>query len=320
MPISNNVNKTGKYISKYIKKLIVIGGGVGPKAGAAMHDQIIEMTDNGRDKDQGHPPVIHTSFSGSVKDRTAWLKSDRAEPNPGGEMAKGINRALKGFMEYPGDMVLGIPCNTFHSKPIWNYFLSLLEHPERITVINMIEETAKKILKRQFEYGKPITVGLLSTEGTRDTGVYSDVMKEKKIKLLTLDDEQQAFVTKAIYDTDFGIKGQKPDMKEARRLISNAIDSLRPQGASLFILGCTELPLPYLAQGGIPGDCLDPAKILAKELLRQGGYALTDDNATDDEDEETTGQDGNDFLNLPDMKGLDLPLDDDDDGKMEAVD
>ena len=301
----NVISNLGKNIAKQAKKMIVIAGGVGPAAGVSTHDQIVKMTNNGLDKDQGHATIVQASFSGSVKDRTAYLLTTdptkkKEMKNPGVEMAKAINRTLKGHMEFPGNMVLGVPCNTFHAPEIWNAFIKNLDNPERIELINMIEETAKAVKIREEVFRKKMTVGLLSTQGTRDTGVYSEIMKKYDVDLLTLDNDQQNKVTQAIYDEKTGIKGQAPKWEEARNLINGAIESLRKRGAEIFILGCTELPLPYqVLEGVIPDDCLDPAAILAEKLIEESGHAVKKEHKKETPD----AAHGNDFLNLEEYSG-----------------
>lgn len=321
MSSSKFISKVGKSFVSQAKKMIVIAGGVGPAAGVSTHEQIVKMTNNGLDKDQGHASTVQVSFSGSVKDRTVYLLENdknkkREMKNPGIEMSKAINRTLSGHMAYPGNMVLGVPCNTFHAPEIWNEFIDNLENRDRIMIINMIEETAKKIKIREEVYAKKIVVGLLSTKGTRDTGVYSTVMKESGIELLTLDNDQQEKVTQAIYDERTGIKGQAPDWEDALKLINGAIESLRKRGAEVFILGCTELPLPYqILQSVIPTDCLDPAAILAERLVEESGHIVKKEHKK----ETPNASHGNDYLNLEDDDGFMPQLETQDMSKMEEV-
>ena len=53
--------------------VIIIGGGVGPMAGVALHEKIIEhtLTDG---TDQSHLAVHHYSCSSVISDRTAFLQ------------------------------------------------------------------------------------------------------------------------------------------------------------------------------------------------------------------------------------------------------
>ena len=54
------------------EKVLIIGGGVGPMAGVALHARIIENTLPGG-SDQGHLDVRHFSRSADVTDRTEFL-------------------------------------------------------------------------------------------------------------------------------------------------------------------------------------------------------------------------------------------------------
>ncbi|MCC3306392.1 aspartate/glutamate racemase family protein [Sneathiella sp. HT1-7] len=282
------------------KKVILLAGGVGPAAGVSAHHQIVGLTDNGSCKDQGHASVIHLSFSGSVLDRTVWLFSDRKAPNPGGEMAKAVNRAMDGFMKQNCKVVLGVPCNTFHAPAIWDVFIKNLNFVNRIKIVHMIEETAQAIKKVKKNNGKVLKVGLMATDGTRKSKVYDNIFKKYgDLQLVFPEVFDQKNIMDAIYNSNYGVKGQTPDMQKDLKLINGVIDKLRQKGATAFILGCTELPLPFQAVNGkIPNDCFDPANILVRTLITQSGHTLKGllNMKKDGEKDPITG---NDFLNIP---------------------
>ncbi|MEP4191052.1 MAG: hypothetical protein ABJN51_08235 [Sneathiella sp.] len=170
-------NKTrigGKMCPK--KNFLVIGGGVGPAAGVMFHDKIVDLVNNRNLKDQGHAPVIHLSMSPYVLDRTRFLKNE-IQDNPGINMALAVKAASESFGDSAGDFVVGVPCNTFHSKRVFNAYRAILSHP-RIHLIHMINETADAIPPTPLAEGgeiRPKTkVILLSTRGTRDTNVYDE--------------------------------------------------------------------------------------------------------------------------------------------------
>ena len=75
-------------------------------------------------------------------------------------------------------------------------------------------------------------------------------------------------VHRAIYDPHFGIKAvSNPCTKEATELVLKGIKHVHERGAEAVILGCTELPL------AVPMDvavtCIDPARALARALIRE---------------------------------------------------
>jgi aspartate/glutamate racemase len=284
-------------------KLLVVGGGVGPAAGNATQAKIIEQTDN-HGTDQGHANLLQTSVSSFIMDRTKWLNRNKPGHekdlelakqlgNPGIAQANIINNSLAGWMQIKDTQaVIGVPCNTFHSQEVWDAFEKNLKNRDRLNVVHMINETAEAII-RAFpnEYkNKTLLVGLLSTSGTRDTGVYGDVMKKKGIRLRLLDGDPgsngydstpQGQVMDAIYNSAWGIKGSRPDYQKALNIIEVAIQGLRtqtkeyPQAPNAFILGCTELPLPYKELNKpVPHNYIDPVEVLVKRMIILGGYSL----------------------------------------------
>lgn len=284
-------------------KLLVLGGGVGPAAGVAAQDKIIKMTDN-RGNDQGHADLIQTSVSSRVMDRTKWLNRNKSGHgadlkqanvlgNPGTAQANVINNSLAGWLANSKQQaVIGVPCNTFHSKEVWDAFIKGLNKPDQLDVVHMINETADVILKgfpEERENGT-LLVGLLSTQGTRDTGVYGNVFKEKGIPLRLLagdpgdknyEKTPQGAVMEAIYNSQWGIKGDNPDYKRAYEIIESAIHWLSKPSKDqkgtpvAFILGCTELPLPYKElKQPIPHNYVDPVDVLVRQMIKRGDYQL----------------------------------------------
>ena len=74
-----------------------------------------------------------------------------------------------------------------------------------------------------------------------------------------------------IYDV---VKASKP-MEPVRENWEQVLDTLRGQGAELFILGCTELPVLSGALRS-KGPFLDPTDELAKEAILFCGYEVKD--------------------------------------------
>ena len=72
-------------------------------------------------------------------------------------------------------------------------------------------------------------------------------------------------------DPSRGKRTEKPHAEKERW--DAILDTLRGQGADLFILGCTELPV---LAGALPseGPFLDPTDELAKAAIRFCGYEV----------------------------------------------
>ncbi|WP_169545513.1 aspartate/glutamate racemase family protein [Sneathiella aquimaris] len=288
------------------RNFIVVGGGVGPAAGVAFHQKLIDMLDNRGMGDQGHAPVIHLSMSPYVLDRTAYLLSNQQGINPGTAMGSSVNAACLAFEGVAQKFVVGVPCNTFHSKVVYEAYLEQLES-NQICPINMIEET-KNYIQQKLPTDKII---LLSTSGTRETQVYSSQIpvletrdvpnpQDKNTKRLSyfltqegnpdlrkISVAPQAAVMAAIYDPEIGVKGSEPNFSQAKWVFDVVIDLLKEGHAQRsakkenysVIMGCTEIPLAYAYGEGplILGEFekyIDPMEILAARLITAAGYPL----------------------------------------------
>ena len=105
--------------------------------------------------DNDHIPIIIDNNT-LIPDRTSHIMG-RGE-SPVRELVKSALR-----LEAMGADVIIIACNTAHY-----YYNDIVKHVS-IPVINMIEETAREVLKNKPYVKK---AGLIATEGTYNTGIY----------------------------------------------------------------------------------------------------------------------------------------------------
>jgi len=247
------------------EKIIIIGGGVGPMAGVALHKKIIANTlTNGTDQD--HLRICHLSFSPDIIDRTKFVLGEVNE-NPAGNMAKLVlaQKALLDIGQTAG--VAGVPCNTFHTPAIFSEFTRLLaEQAKQIKVLHMLEETAALI---SYLAPKAKVIGLMSTTGTRQAGVYRQILKPRGFTILEVPMDLQAELHDSIYNQEWGIKAINPITARARDNFLRYTRLLIGAGAQAIILGCTEIPLamPENNLDGIP--LIDPMLALARALIRE---------------------------------------------------
>lgn len=247
------------------EKTIVIGGGVGPMAGVALHQKIIEhtLTDG---SDQTHLSVHHFSRSAAIGDRTAYLLGKSAT-NPAAGMAAVMRAAVASLGLFGQQAVAGIPCNTFHAPEIFDPFLELLRRADvDLPVLHMLAETARFI---QQVHPRVRRIGLLSTTGTRLTNIYPRLLQSRATMIVQVGEDRQAEVQEGIYDREWGIKAVSPVTGRARERMLAMVRLLIDQGAELVILGCTEIPLalPERDFAGVP--FVDPVEILARALIRE---------------------------------------------------
>ena len=152
-----------------------------------------------------------------------------------------------------------IPCNTAH------YWYDDLKKKIKLPIINMPKEvlnhTKKKCKKNSF-------IGLLATEGTIMTGVYSKFFKDRYNLIYPSQILQKKSVNKAIKLVKMG------NVKAAAKIIKPSIDYLIKKKCKKIILGCTELPIAIFAFKSFKKIktskiFLDPNLILANAALKK---------------------------------------------------
>lgn len=223
-----------------MKKSIGILGGMGPMATVDLFRKIVYNTAATKDNEHIH---IYIDNNTDIPDRTEAILHNCKDPVP--EL---IGSAVK--LVCMGADFLVIPCNTAH------YFYDKICKKVDVPVLNMIEETAKEVIKQNLEY-----VGLLATDGTIETRVYDSVFEKYGIKVIHPSISAQNHVMDLIY------KGVKAGNKELNLdNFYDVLDELMQNGAQTLILGCTELPLAFEIYD-IKHKNIDPTNVLARSAV-----------------------------------------------------
>ena len=225
-------------------KTIGILGGMGPLATADLFSQIIARTRARNDNE--HIPVLIDSNT-RIPDRTAALLHGGESPCK--EM---VRSALR--LEHMGADFLIMPCNTAHG-----FYQEIVAYTN-LPLVNMIEETALEIVRQGIR-----RVGLLATDGTLRTGIYSEMFKKHAIDFLEPDANEQTAVMDLIYK---GIKAgnYSLDLSDFYR----TLQGMEERGVEAFVLGCTELPIAF-EKFAIPNRAINPTAILAKRAIVLAG-------------------------------------------------
>ena len=181
------------------------------------------------------------------------------------ETLHSYNKVLKSllngckFLEKNKCKFIVIPCNTAH------YWYNDLQKKTRIPIISMPREVYLHALKTCRKNSK---IGLLATEGTIKTGVYSKFF-DKKFKLIhPIKSIQSKNINKAIKLVKMG------KIKNAAKAIKPAVNFLIKMKCKKIILGCTELPIAIFAFKSFQKikkskTFLDPNLILANSYMRK---------------------------------------------------
>lgn len=242
-------------------KTIGIVGGVGPYAGIDINKKIFDQMD--ASTDQEYLRVVLFSSSEDIPDRTGYLLG-KTSVNP----AEGIFKVLRN-MELMGVDVAAVACNTAHSPEIFDVLTERLkESGSRVELVHMIKEVASFM---KDTYKGISTAGVLATDGTVKTDVYSKVFDEKGLRVVYPDSAvQRELVNASIYDLDYGIKAKSSPVTEtAKKKLSEAIWHLINKGVDVVILGCTELPLAFSGNEKFGKPVVDPNFILARALIKR---------------------------------------------------
>lgn len=240
-----------------------IVGGIGPAATVDFMQKIIRNTDASRDQDHVRLIVEHNP---QIPDRTANLVGAGDDPT------LALYSACK-RLEENGAALIAMPCNTAHA------YVARIQGLLRTPIVNMLSETVGHI---ERHWAGHATVGLLATTGTVSSGVYHDAAHGCPFELIVPDASHQQEVMNAIYG-ERGVKAGNTD-GDCKAALLRALAHLAGRGASIVILGCTELPLllpqhPAFDIGGRTLALLDPADILARRCVALSLAATRQDQA-----------------------------------------
>ena len=218
-------------------------------ATADLYRKIIERTRADRDNEHIR---VYIDGNAAIPDRTAAILHGGEDPVP--EMLSALRH-----LEACGADCIIMPCNTAH------YLLPRLREQTALPILDMQRITAA-VCRERFP-GK--TAAILATDGTVQSGLYDRALDAEGVRWIHPGEYEQKTLMHLIYDV---VKASRPMEPEKERWDA-ILDTLRGQGADLFILGCTELPV---LAGVLPseGPFLDPTDELAKAAIRFCGYEV----------------------------------------------
>ena len=125
-----------------------------------------------------------------------------------------------------------MPCNTAH------YWYDDLQKKIKIPILSMPKEV---YLHTKRRCKKNTKIGILCTEATLKTGVYSKYFNKNFNLISPKNSLQKSSVNKAIKYVKMG------KVREAEKTIRPAVKNLINQKCKKIILGCTELPVAIFA-------------------------------------------------------------------------
>lgn len=189
---------------------------MGPAATLDFYDKLIRATPATRDQDHVRVTIWADP---TVPDRSEALHKDGTDPSPW--LEAGIQRLVDS-----GCDVLACPCNTAHP------FLPALLEGKDIEFVSIVDAALHGVIRG----GPPRRVGVLTTDGTRRTGIYQDALNAAGYEPVLLSDSGQDRLTKVIYDVKAGCSGAHGGSE-----LTEILEEFRIQGVTTAIAGCTEL-------------------------------------------------------------------------------
>ena len=228
--------------------MIGILGGMGTQAGLDFCNKLAKL--NKGKTDQKYPLFVLYNKS-NIPGRPENLHRYN-------KVLKSLLNGCK-FLEKNKCKFIVIPCNTAH------YWYNDLQKKTRIPIVSMPRQVYLHAIKKCKKSSK---IGLLATEGTIKTGVYSKFF-DKKFKLIyPIKSIQSKNINKAIKLVKMG------KIKNAAKTIKPAVNFLIKMKCKKIILGCTELPIAIFAFKSFQKikkskTFLDPNLILANSSMKK---------------------------------------------------
>jgi aspartate racemase len=219
-----------------MKKFGIVSG-MGAAAGVHFYDTLIkEYQKNGATTDSDFPEVILHNVP------------TRGLNKHGVSNSMVLVKELVGSIEMLnrcGAEVIMIACNSAHMN---HQYLQMMS---KARILNMVEIAADSI-------GVATRVGVISSESTKESRLYEDILSRRGINVIQTTPEQQQMVDGMI---EKAISGRIND--KHRQKLAYIMRSMIRRGADEIILGCTELPLI----GNPFGLCIDAGKKMIERAV-----------------------------------------------------
>ncbi len=234
-------------------------GGMGPEATVDLLTHLIRLTPAKRD--QEHVPVI-VYGDPRVPDRTDAIRGLGPSPLP--SLLRGVR-----FLDQAGVCAIAIPCNTAH---VW------YEQLQRAISTPILHIADAAIARLETIAEDRLRVGILSTDGTRETGLYRERLVAADHEPVEPDDaEMLSLVSPGIAAVKAG------DLGAGRTALSEAAHRLVGRGIDVLVVACTDISV--VVRESEPVDdvpILDANTSLAHAIIRAaaarepGALAATD--------------------------------------------
>jgi aspartate racemase len=224
--------------------LIGILGGMGPSATNDFIAKIIAVTPASSDQD--HIPLAVWS-NPRIPDRNKAIFDPKRFPSPSHDLQLGARK-----LQDLGSDFIAIACNTAHH---WH---ADIQAAVRIPVLHIADVACVRLAAMGLAKGDG--VGLLCTEGTRQSGYYDTRLRQSGLRVVYPDEARQEQIMKAVYAIKRG------HLEEARIATLGVAANLVAADIKGLLVACTELPI-VLDGSSLPLPTVDATLCLAEACV-----------------------------------------------------
>lgn len=210
---------------------------MGAAAGAYFYDTLIkECQKNGATKDNDFPEIFLHNVPTQGLDKHGVSNSMI--------LIRELVNSIE-ILNRCGAEIIMLACNSAH---VHHQYLQMMSKAQ---ILNMVTITVDSI-------GVATRVGVISSESTKSSRLYEDILGMRGINVIQTTPEQQQMVDGMI---EKAISGRIND--KHRQKLAYIMRSMLRRGADEIILGCTELPLI----GNPFGLCIDAGKKMIEKAV-----------------------------------------------------
>lgn len=213
-------------------------------ASANLYKKIVEIAQHEfrAEQDYDFPPISIYSLPLIGFDETGFVDKEL--------VCKQLISGLRNLEKSGADFII-IACNTVH------YFQEQMQKSVKIPIVSIIDEAILQVKKSKLK-----TVGLLTSESTRELKIYEQKFDKENIKSISVSSIEQ----KKINDIILDVMGGNDSIKDKKTLLSLA-NNLKAKGAQGIVVGCTELPL-IINGSDLKVKTFDTLEIIARAALK----------------------------------------------------
>ncbi len=217
---------------------------MGPLASVNVYAKIVEVAQEkyNATQDTDYPPMFIYNLPLEGFDETGFVDEEKVK----GQLLDGVRR-----LEGAGSDFIIIACNTVH------YFLSEMQGAVSIPILSLPDKTAERVEAEGYK-----KVGLLSSQSTRELGLYRESLGKVGTVVVTASEDEQKTLNTIILHVMSGTH-TGTDSQALQKIMERMVHN---DGVEAIILGCTELPL-VTHKNSIARPIFDTIVIAAEESL-----------------------------------------------------